>query len=97
MRKFALPVIVLAALAVVSFVSESAEAAVRRVYVAGVRPRVHVVTPVRRFYRPLVVVPQSTGQVIYSPWNYNSAIIVRPHVHVVPTARPIGVWAPVVW
>jgi len=91
--------IVLSALALVCVAADSAEAAVRRVYVAGVRPRVHVVAPIRRVYRPIVVVPQTTGPVFYSPWTYNSAVIV-PHgnyVHVVPTTRPIGVWTPVVW
>jgi hypothetical protein len=98
MRKLALAVTAIAAFTVAFVATANAEAAVRRVYGAGVRPRAHFVTPIRRVYRPLIFVPQTTP-VIYSPWNYNSTIVVPHgnHLHVVPTNRPVGVWAPVVW
>jgi hypothetical protein len=98
MKKFGLPIVMLAAIALVSTIADSADAAVRRVYAAP-RGRVHVVRPVRPIYRPRVVLTQPVGPVIYSPWSYHSTVIVprANYLHVVPTARPIGVWSPVVW
>lgn len=99
MKRFALPAIVLAALAIVLAAADSADAAVRRVYVSSYTPHVRVVRPVRRFYPRRVVITQPVAPVIYNPWNYNSAVIVPhgDHLHVVPTHRSIGLWGPVVW
>jgi hypothetical protein len=97
MKRFGLSFVVVAALALVLSIADSADAAVRRVYAAP-RSRVYVVNPVRPIYRPHVVIAQPVGPVIYgSPWGYNSAVIVRygSHVHLVPAAQPI--WSPIAW
>jgi hypothetical protein len=98
MKRLGLGTVMLAALAMVSAAADSAKGAVRRVYVA---PRTHayVVNTVRPIYRPRVVFTQPAGPMIYSPWNYNSAMIVPHgnHLHVVPAARPIGVWGSAGW
>jgi hypothetical protein len=92
MKRFGLSLVALAALAMVSAVADSAEGAVRRVYVSP-RSRVVVVNRVRPIYRPRVFITQPVGPVIYNSWGYNSAVIVPHgnHLHVVPTARPVGV------
>jgi hypothetical protein len=98
MKRLGLATVMLAALAMVSAAADSAEGAVRRVYVSP-RSRVYVVNPVRPNYRPRVVITQPVGPMIYSSWNYNSAVIVPHgnHLHVVPTARPIGIWSSTGW
>jgi hypothetical protein len=98
MKQLGLGTVLLAALAMVSAAADSAMGAVRRVHVS---PRSHayvVVNPARPIYRPRVVVTRPVAPMIYSPWNYNSAVIVPHgnHVHVVP-AQPIGDWGPVGW
>ena len=99
MKKFALPSIVLAALALVLTAADGAEAAVRRVYVSSYTPHVRVVTPIRRVYPRRVLITQPVIPVIYSPLDYNSTIIVPHgnHLHVVPTHRSLGLWGPVLW
>ena len=96
MKRLGLSLVALAALAMVS--ADSAEGAVRRVYVSP-RSRVVVVNPVRPIYRPRVLITRPVRPVIYSPWNYNSAVIVPHgnHLHVVPTTRAIGVWGSYGW
>ncbi len=99
MKQLGLGTVMLTALAMVSAAADSAMGAVRRVYVS---PRSHayvVVNPVRPIYRPRVVIRQPVGPMIYSPWNYNPAVIVPhgDHLHVVPAARPVGVWGSVGW
>lgn len=98
MKRFGLSFVALAALAMVSAVADSAEGAVRRVY-ASPRSRVYVVNPDRPIYRPRVVITQPVGPVIYNPLGYNSAVLVPHgnHLHVVPTARPVGVWGSYGW
>jgi hypothetical protein len=98
MKRFGLCTVLLAALAMVSAAADSAKGAVRRVYVSP-RSRVYVVNPARTIYRPRVVITQPAGPMIYSPWNYNSAVIVPHgnHLHVVPAARPIGIWGSAGW
>jgi hypothetical protein len=98
MKRFGLATVTLAALAMVSAVADSAEGAARPMYVSP-RSRVYVVNPVRPIYRPRVVITQPVGPMIYSRWNYNSAVIVPHgnHLHVVPAARPIGIWGSTAW
>jgi hypothetical protein len=98
MKQLGLGTVMLAALAMVSAAADSAMGAVRRVYVS---PRSHayvVRNPVRPIYRPRVVITQPVAPMIYSPWNYNSAVIVPHgnHLHVFP-AQPVGAWGSVGW
>jgi hypothetical protein len=98
MKHLGLGTVMLAALAMVSAAADSAMGAVRRVYVS---PRSHayvVVNPVRPIYRPRVVITQPVAPMIYSPWNYNSAVIVPHgnHLHVFP-AQPLGAWGSAGW
>ena len=98
MKQLRLGTVMLTALALVSVAADSAMGAVRRVYVSP-RSHVYVVNPVRPIYRPGVVITQPSGPMIYNRWNYNSAVVVPHgnHLHVVPAARPIGVWGSLGW
>jgi hypothetical protein len=98
MKQLRLGAVTLAALAMVSAAADSAMGAVRRVVVSPRSRAYLVVNPVRPIYRPRVVITQPVAPMIYSPWNYNSAVIVPHgnHLHIVP-AQPIGVWRSVGW
>lgn len=93
MKRFALPLAVVAALAVVSFTAESVNAAGRRVYVAAV-PRATVLHPLWRIHHPRVVLRQPVGPVVVpltTTWSAQPIVIQHGnHWHYVPAVQPIG-------
>jgi hypothetical protein len=68
MKQLGLGTVMLAALAMVSAIVDSAMGAVRRVYVSP-RSHVYVVNPARPIYRPGVVINQPRGPMIYNRWT----------------------------